>query len=142
MIGRERVRSILSETGGRTIVVVGDLMLDRYVAGTVDRISPEAPVPVVHVTREHARLGGAANVALNITALGGKTVVAGVAGDDGAGGEMQQMLVEAGIGAGGIIVDPARRTTVKTRILAERQQVVRVDRESSFALDDGVVASL
>jgi D-beta-D-heptose 7-phosphate kinase/D-beta-D-heptose 1-phosphate adenosyltransferase len=106
-------------------------MLDRYVSGSVSRISPEAPVPVVHVTREEGRPGGAANVALNIQELGGQAIVSGVVGDDAAGQELMDLMKRRGIRTDCVLVQPGIPTTVKTRILAERQQVVRVDHEWS-----------
>lgn len=119
----------LAACAGRRVLVAGDLMLDRYVTGSVNRISPEAPVPVVHVSGEYARPGGAANVALNIQALGGQAVIAGLVGRDGAGDELLQALNERGIDTAGVLRVADLRTTVKTRVIAERQQVVRVDRE-------------
>ncbi|MDA0990649.1 MAG: PfkB family carbohydrate kinase, partial [Verrucomicrobia bacterium] len=126
----ETVRDVVGRFSGATILVVGDLMLDRYVHGTVERISPEAPVPVVQVLRERALPGGAANVALNIRSLGGHAVMAGVVGADGAADALQAQLTAAGIGTSAIVTDAALRTTVKTRILADRQQIVRVDHDN------------
>lgn len=129
MIDKERAGRIMDAYSGQSILVVGDLMLDRYVYGTVSRISPEAPVPVVHVTEEHCLPGGAANVALNIQSLGGRAIVAGIAGRDRASEELMAVLSDNGISTDGVVVHDKVETTVKTRILAERQQVVRVDRE-------------
>jgi D-beta-D-heptose 7-phosphate kinase/D-beta-D-heptose 1-phosphate adenosyltransferase len=117
------------------ILVVGDLMLDRFVWGRVERISPEAPVPVVHVTREDARPGGAGNVVSNVRALGGKAAVSGLVGDDGAGKLLTRMLADLGATTSGLVVDRHRPTIEKTRIIAHHQQVVRLDRED--AGDDG-----
>lgn len=119
----------LERMRGRRVLVVGDLMLDRYVFGSVSRISPEAPVPVVLVQREEVKPGGAANVARNIRALGGEVSIAGFVGDDQAGTDLRRILREEGIGTGAVMVRPGMQTTVKTRVVAERQQVVRVDRE-------------
>ena len=105
-------------------------MLDEYVWGNVKRISPEAPVPVVAVTRDTRALGGAANVAGNIRSLGAGVQVAGLVGADPAGREIAHMLRECGIGVSGLVTDPKRPTTVKTRVIAHQQQVVRVDREN------------
>ena len=116
---------------GRRVLVVGDLMLDRYLAGSVSRISPEAPVPVVRVTAERATPGGAANVALNVQSLGGRAVVAGVVGRDAEGRQLLQALRERGIGTEGVVEARGFQTIVKTRVVAERQQVVRVDREGA-----------
>lgn len=129
MVARDRIRGLLDRFSGLRVLVVGDVMLDRYVAGTVSRISPEAPVPVVHVVRESTLPGGAANVALNIRALGGEAVLAGVMGRDVAGEELTAALTSAGISSDGLVVGEQVLTTVKTRVLAESQQVVRVDRE-------------
>jgi len=111
------------------LLVVGDIMLDEYVWGDVKRISPEAPVPVVAVIRDTRTLGGAANVALNVASLGAGVDIAGLVGSDPAGREITRMLRTRGIGAAGLVVDPDRPTTVKTRVIAHQQQVVRVDRE-------------
>lgn len=132
----------LDAVRGRRILVVGDLMLDRYVFGTVSRISPEAPVPVVLVAREEIKPGGAANVARNIRALGGEVTIAGVIGQDAAGQDLRRILEQAGIGTDAIISQPGVRTTVKTRVVAERQQVVRVDREDAPEVIAGASADL
>jgi len=140
MIGRRDVESLLDRFGEQNILVVGDLMLDRYVSGTVTRISPEAPVPVVRVTREHALPGGAANVGVNIRALGGAVSVAGIIGTDRAGDELLEMLAGRGIGTEAVLRSAAVQTSVKTRVMAERQQVVRVDREGSGEMPESVTA--
>ncbi len=111
------------------LLVVGDIMLDEYVWGQVKRISPEAPVPVVAVTQDTRTLGGAANVAMNVASLGARVQVAGLVGADPAGREIARMLRMRGIGVSGLVTDPERPTTVKTRVIAHQQQVVRVDRE-------------
>jgi D-beta-D-heptose 7-phosphate kinase/D-beta-D-heptose 1-phosphate adenosyltransferase len=111
------------------ILVVGDLMLDRYIIGSVDRISPEAPVPVVRVEREAIALGGAGNVASNVVALGAACDVVGCVGDDPEGLLLLQRLTELGVGTAGVTTIPGRPTTVKTRIMARHQHVTRVDRE-------------
>jgi D-beta-D-heptose 7-phosphate kinase/D-beta-D-heptose 1-phosphate adenosyltransferase len=111
-------------------------MLDRYFWGEVNRISPEAPVPIVHVTKKSARLGGAANVAANLRALGVGVKIAGVIGDDREGGEVKKLLAQQGIDSGGIVEVPRRETTEKVRIIARSQQVVRADFESDGGLDD------
>jgi D-beta-D-heptose 7-phosphate kinase/D-beta-D-heptose 1-phosphate adenosyltransferase len=114
---------------GRRVLVLGDVMLDQFLWGRVARISPEAPVPVVEISSETFHLGGAANVAGNVRALGGQAVVAGVVGDDAAGVRVRRALAEAGIEDALSVADGARPTTVKTRIIAHHQQVVRADRE-------------
>lgn len=131
MLTRQRVSDLLAGFSNVKVLVIGDLMLDRYVFGSVTRISPEAPVPVVHVTHEESRPGGASNVALNVASLGGQSTVAGAIGADRAGHELMQTLETAGIKASGVLTSETLQTTVKTRVVAERQQVVRVDRESS-----------
>jgi D-beta-D-heptose 7-phosphate kinase/D-beta-D-heptose 1-phosphate adenosyltransferase len=116
---------------GRRVLVVGDVMLDEFLWGKVTRISPEAPVPVVEVESHSSHLGGAGNVARNIRALGGGAALAGVVGRDSAGERVQQALGEAGIASILTMGEAGRPTTVKSRIVAHHQQVVRADRESS-----------
>jgi D-beta-D-heptose 7-phosphate kinase/D-beta-D-heptose 1-phosphate adenosyltransferase len=122
--------------------VVGDLMLDEYVWGDVARISPEAPVPVLAVAREEYTLGGAGNVAANLVALGARVTVAGVAGDDRHGRLLRQRFQDLGIDAEGVVVEPERPTTRKTRIVAARQQVLRIDREISRPVGSETVAAI
>ena len=112
------------------ILVVGDVVLDHYIWGNVSRISPEAPVPVVNVTRENLLLGGATNVVHNIHALGGSVGVCGVIGRDEAGRQLLHLLRSQDIPTDGLITDQSRPTTIKTRIIAHAQQVVRFDRET------------
>ncbi|KPJ59473.1 MAG: hypothetical protein AMJ46_11205 [Latescibacteria bacterium DG_63] len=118
----------------QSVLVVGDLMLDRYLWGGVSRISPEAPVPVVELSGETTRLGGAANVASNIVSLGGTAKIAGVVGDDEQGRQLLSELGKYGISSDSVLVDPGRPTSVKTRIIAHSQQVVRTDLESRVDL--------
>ena len=110
--------------------MLGDCMLDRYQWGHVDRISPEAPVPVVEIERENFTLGGAGNVAANLRALGAEPLLLSVTGDDPDGATLRSALKERGIRASQLVTDPGRPTTVKTRIIAHAQQVARTDRES------------
>jgi D-glycero-beta-D-manno-heptose-7-phosphate kinase len=131
MLTKARAAALLDAFRKQRILVAGDLMLDRYVFGTVDRISPEAPVPVLKVTREEVRPGGASNVALNIRSLGGVGAVCGVIGEDFAGRELKQVLAASGLPVDGIVALDRVQTTVKTRVVADRQQIVRVDRESA-----------
>lgn len=112
------------------ILVIGDVMLDSYLFGKVDRISPEAPVPVVSVERRDMRLGGAANVALNLKALGAKVSVASVIGEDEHALQMRRLFAEAEIGIDALIPSPQRKTTVKHRIIGNNHQMLRVDDES------------
>jgi rfaE bifunctional protein kinase chain/domain len=114
----------------QSVLVVGDLMLDRYLWGAVSRISPEAPVPVVELSGETTRLGGAANVAGNIVSLGAKAQVLGVIGDDEQGKHLLSELGKCGIPSDSVLIDSGRPTSVKTRIIAHNQQVVRTDLES------------
>lgn len=118
-----------------TVLVVGDVMLDAYLWGRVDRISPEAPVPVVHVQERSARLGGAANVALNLHALGSSPIVVSMVGDDGAADSLSTCFREASLATEGLMRSSARPTTVKTRVISGHQHVVRVDEESTNELD-------
>src|ERR1039458_7053880 len=110
----KRLQQILSRLPRQRILVVGDVMLDRLLKGKVFRISPEAPVPVVEITKESSFPGGAANVARNLRALGSSVGVLGVLGDDDAGAELRGLLEQQGIDTNGLIVDPNRPTTVKT----------------------------
>lgn len=142
MIKKRRAREILARFARQKILVVGDLMLDRYVIGNVNRISPEAPVPVVLVTREHSLPGGAANVALNILSLGGQTIVAGVVGADRGAEELTTLLRGRDILTDGIVASSNLQTIVKTRVMADRQQIVRVDREDSADSAAGLIGKL
>jgi len=119
----------------RTVLVVGDVMLDEYVWGEAGRISPEAPVPIVSVEKETLRLGGAANVARNIASLGGRVELLALVGEDAHADALRTMLREEGMDPASLLADPDRPTTRKTRIVASRQQVVRVDRESRAPLE-------
>ncbi len=124
-------RRRLAAFRGRRILVVGDLMLDRYVYGSVERISPEAPVPVVRVTRETLMPGGAGNVAWNLRAMGAEAAVAGFLGRDREGRELAALLRRRGVRLDAVMPAGDAPTTVKTRVVAERQQVVRVDRDAA-----------
>jgi len=135
MIAIARARDLINAFRRQKVLVVGDLMLDRYLYGSVERISPEAPVPVVRTTREKRMPGGAANTAANIRALGGQVTIAGVIGDDAAGAELFDALKTGGIGTTGVLRQPGFSTIVKMRIVAERQQVVRVDWEGAPLAD-------
>jgi D-beta-D-heptose 7-phosphate kinase/D-beta-D-heptose 1-phosphate adenosyltransferase len=128
-ISRSRARALTARFSRQKLLVVGDLMLDHYIHGQVSRISPEAPVPVLHVTREASVPGGACNVAANVRALGGAAAVAGVVGRDAHGRSLLRLLNKAGIATEAVLRLGHVPTTVKTRIVADRQQVVRVDWE-------------
>ena len=131
-----RLNHIIERLGAGRILVVGDLMLDEFIWGRVSRISPEAPVPVVEVTSESYYPGGAANAARNVRELGAAVRVAGIAGADQQGARLIELLGAAGIDTTGVLCDPSFSTTVKTRIIARHQQVVRVDRERHATLTE------
>ena len=134
---------LLADARGRSVLVIGDLMLDHFVIGRVDRISPEAPVPVVQFDHESFRLGGAANVANNLAALGGKVEIAGVVGSDPEGSRLTAALRTAGIGIGGVIADKDRCTTRKLRVVTTRnQQVARIDYECDQPVHGELEAAL
>jgi rfaE bifunctional protein kinase chain/domain len=136
-------RSLIERLAGRTVVVIGDVMLDQFLIGRVNRISPEAPVPVVEFDHDEYRLGGAANVAHNIRALGGRPILVGLMGRDLSGERLREQLGEAGITADALVEDLARPTTCKLRIVTtRRQQVARVDYEADREADGDVQASL
>ena len=124
------LESIFPHFQGKRLLVVGDIMVDEYIWGSVSRISPEAPVPVVEVRTEELRLGGAANVAANVRSLGGEAILLGVVGADALAERLADDLARAGIDGTGILVDTGRPTTIKTRIVAGTQQIVRFDKES------------
>lgn len=128
---RPMLRKILDGFSKVKVLVIGDIMMDRFIWGKVSRISPEAPVPVVVVERETFLLGGAANVVNNVHSLGGKVALCGVVGDDEMGQRIIKELTEMGIGINGVFVEPGRQTTVKTRVVAHQQQLVRIDRETT-----------
>lgn len=133
-----KIKQIISKFQKAKVLVIGDLILDEFIWGKVDRISPEAPVPVVWVESESFMPGGASNVANNIAVLGGSVYLSGVVGNDKNAGLLSQELTKRGIDLGGVVIDGERPTTLKTRIIAHHQQVVRVDRERLRALDDNV----
>ena len=126
----DRLRALLKDFPGKRIAVIGDLMIDRYYWGSVHRVSPEAPVPVVEVESESIRFGGAANVANNIQSLGGVPFLVGMTGDDHPGDLFAEMLSGQRLDASGIVRVPGRPTTIKTRVIAAGQHVVRFDNES------------
>lgn len=126
----QRASTIFKAARAAQVLIAGDVMLDEFVWGRVSRISPEAPVPVVDVVRRSFHLGGAANVAHNLYTLGGSPLLVGVLGEDEAARRFREVLEAVGISGSGLIGDPSRPTTLKTRIVAHSQQVVRADRES------------
>lgn len=137
----ENAMAMVDRLKGQPILILGDVMLDHYIVGAVERISPEAPVPVVRVETEYHRLGGAGNVAKNIASLGGRPVLAGCAGRDHDGGILAGLLSEAGV-EHHLLPAQGRPTTRKTRIVAGSQQVVRVDWENGLTLDAALADAL
>ncbi|MCS7000674.1 MAG: D-glycero-beta-D-manno-heptose-7-phosphate kinase [Bacteroidota bacterium] len=135
-------RAWLDILPARRIAVVGDVMLDHYYLGSVTRISPEAPVPVVELEQETYRLGGAANVAHNLRMLGADVLLCGVIGQDAHGATLVQLAEELGIRTEGIIADASRPTTVKTRVIGNSQQLLRLDRETRVPIADSVAKQL
>lgn len=143
-LARARAEQLTAKFADRRILVLGDLMLDEFIWGRVRRISPEAPVPVVEVERQTLTLGGAGNVAANLVALGARPVPFGVVGGDANADRMRAAFSDIDVASHGIVVDPSRTTTLKTRIIAHNQQVVRADRESrapvTAAIEDAIIA--
>ena len=137
-----RARQILSAAAKTRVLVLGDVMLDQFIWGSVARISPEAPVPVLDFERESFMPGGAANVARNLTALNVPTELFGAIGRDDAANRLKELLAGQKIGCNGLVVNAARHTCVKTRIVAHKQQVVRIDRETRDGLDAKLTARL
>jgi D-beta-D-heptose 7-phosphate kinase/D-beta-D-heptose 1-phosphate adenosyltransferase len=139
---RQHLSDLLERFRGQRVAVLGDLMLDRYYWGSVRRVSPEAPVPVVEVESESTRFGGAANVAHNIASLGGEPVLIGLLGDDHPGEQFIGMMRDAGLDTGGVLRDAGRQTTIKTRVIAHSQHVVRIDTETKTACPEHLVHGL
>lgn len=123
----------------RRVLIVGDLILDHYIRGSVSRTSPEAPVPILHVEEEEHLPGGAANVAKNVTSLGGRAEIIGVAGNDEAGQTLHRLLTESAGLKPHLVIDNARPTTLKTRCMAQGQQMIRLDREIAEPVSDNVM---
>ncbi len=142
MIPSSRLRSLVKEFSQRRILVVGDVGIDRYVSGTVERISPEAPVPIVFVTSEVHKLGLAANVSDNIHALGGDSELVGVVGKDRSASEIRALLRRSKIADRALIADAGRRTIVKERIVSERQQLLRIDYETPSPIGKKLEAAI
>jgi len=135
----ERAEALVEQFSRQRILVVGDLMLDRYVYGTVERICPEAPVPVVDVTEERWMPGGASNVARNVRSLSGHAVACGIVGKDPEGERLQRLFELEGVGFEASLQSEEIRTTVKTRVIAARQQVVRVDWDNKSGFSEGLL---
>jgi D-glycero-beta-D-manno-heptose-7-phosphate kinase len=141
-ISSEKLKKYIPRFKNKRVLVVGDLMLDDYIWGKVTRISPEAPIPVIEVTKEETKPGGAANVVLNLISLGAKVYCAGVAGRDANAKKLLSYLNDRGVDTASVALDPARPTTVKTRVIAHHQQVVRIDKETRLALAPAIVAKI
>ncbi|MBN2544074.1 D-glycero-beta-D-manno-heptose-7-phosphate kinase [bacterium] len=137
-VDTKKVENILNGFKNRRIITIGDAMLDEYIWGRVNRISPEAPVPVVDVQTSSLRMGGAANVAWNLKKLGAEPLLVSVVGEDDTAKKLHELLSEEKISSEYITVDFTRPTTLKTRIIAHHQQVVRVDRESKDDINEDV----
>jgi len=133
---RKSIESLFNRIGSIRCLVIGDLMLDEYLWGKAERISPEAPVQVVDIVREELRLGGAGNVVNNLVALGAQVTVCSVIGEDANGRALLEDFNQHGVAVDAIFLDPARRTSRKTRVVASHQQIVRIDRESRDPLSD------
>src|SRR5262249_18147063 len=138
----QRAQQIVSKFSDLRIITLGDLMLDEFIWGEVRRISPEAPVPVVEVKRESWHLGGAGNVVSNLLALGAKATPIGIIGDDPTGIRLREEFAASLADISGLVVDPARPTTLKTRIVAHSQQMLRADREDRTPISAAVEAQL
>lgn len=136
------IRDILKNFKDKKILVVGDVMLDHYIIGKVNRISPEAPVPVVEQAQELYRLGGAANVALNLKSLGANPLLVGITGNDDVAKIMQAQLAERELSIAGLFCDCGRSSTLKTRIGTSNQQIVRLDNESKHEIDDALAQKI
>ncbi len=130
----KKLNSLKNNFAGKRVAVIGDLMLDCYFWGGVSRVSPEAPVPVVEVDEEFFRFGGAMNVAYNILKLGGIPYPIGVIGNDNDGKIIRNLMKDNGITDKGIVIDPKRPTTAKTRVIADKQHIVRIDKEKTEAI--------
>lgn len=136
------LKHIVSKFKDSRILVVGDLMLDRFIVGTVSRTCPEAPVPVVLVDREYSTPGGAANVANNIRALGGKALITGVIGNDTNGKLLTDELKKSRIRYEGVFSDNKRPTTLKTRVMAQHQHIARIDKEAIFDINKTIAIKI
>jgi D-beta-D-heptose 7-phosphate kinase/D-beta-D-heptose 1-phosphate adenosyltransferase len=134
-LGRDRLLQLIERMKHSRVAVVGDIMIDRYLYGDTDRLSPEAPVPVVAVRERNAKLGGAANVAANVASMGASCLLVGTVGDDADGAAIRQELVVARLDGKHVVTVAGRPTTSKTRIIARSQQIVRIDEEVDALLD-------
>ncbi|MGB0933889.1 MAG: bifunctional heptose 7-phosphate kinase/heptose 1-phosphate adenyltransferase [Lishizhenia sp.] len=129
------VNSLFNAFENKSILVIGDVMIDAYVNGTVSRVSPEAPVPIINFSNKEERLGGAANVALNLKALGANPILCSVIGNDEAAGNFNELLEERSLPTYGMVQSPNRKTTVKTRVIGNNQHLLRIDSEDTHDID-------
>jgi D-glycero-beta-D-manno-heptose-7-phosphate kinase len=140
------VNQLFEDFSRRKILVLGDVMIDAYLEGKVNRMSPEAPVPIVSFTSQEQRLGGAANVALNLLSLGASVTICSVIGDDNNGKDLQDLMRKQSISTEGLVLSPNRKTTVKTRVIGNNQQLLRVDNEQTndilISEEDELVAKI
>lgn len=141
-LDRSQAESLLQRMEGRKVAVLGDVMLDEYLFGEVNRISPEAPVPIVRVLKERSVLGGAANVAANLKALGTEPLLIGTLQKDVAGDRLLGLLTELGISISGLVLDASRPTIIKTRVIGQQQQMLRIDREDPGLPEAAVLLGL
>ena len=132
----ERVKQIISGFANKKIVIIGDVMIDEYLSGNVSRISPEAPVPIVEISEETLRFGGAANVALNVRSLGCEPILIGLIGNDRLGSLLKELMENENMDYDGLVLSNSRPTTVKTRIIGDGQHIARVDKEISTYADE------
>lgn len=142
LLDSARIDELLERFRSVRVLVVGDLMLDRYITGSVERVSPEAPVPVVRVESERSAVGGAGNVAANVVSLGGACALVACVGTDPEGATLRGALGQVGVACEGVLTRGDRPTTIKTRVLAQHQQVVRFDREVDDPADTDLAAAL
>ena len=141
-LDRAQAQALLRRMNGCKVAVLGDVMLDEYLFGEVSRISPEAPVPIVRVLRERAVLGGAANVAANLKALGAEPLLIGTLQKDVAGDRVLGLLAGLGVSISGLVLDASRPTIIKTRVIGQQQQMLRIDREEAGPPDAAVLLGL
>jgi len=139
---RPRLRKLLARFAGRHLLVVGDIILDEYLIGDVNRISPEAPIPIVHLREDSLTLGAAGYVASHVRNLGGEAVLCGVVGNDTNGERLRELLDNQGINASGIFTDSGRPTSIKTRVISRRQQMLRIDRESIHPVESSLTRKM
>ncbi|MBN2523828.1 MAG: hypothetical protein JXB24_11185 [Bacteroidales bacterium] len=139
---KSNLQNVLNEFSKKKILIIGDVMIDEYLWGNVNRISPEAPVPVVSCTERECRMGGAANVAINVKSLGANPIMCSVIGEDDSGILFTRLLKKRGMTNEGIVISDKRQTTVKTRVIGNHQQLLRVDHEMTSFLDKETESAL